>query len=179
MKVVFDSNYLIEGIEILLEEDRILNCYHPLVPYKHHLVQELQSLGCKTRDDCLALSDDALYSAGLPAGMAGLFRRFLRLYDYKGRGPKDVPGVENRSAEEITSMLELMRLPGVKAIRAQLYYHCGLKSLTDFAVSDATALQKHIASIIEQEELPYTPPLPKELRTQIAVAKVFIECAVK
>ncbi len=179
MMVVFNSNYLIEGIEVLLEEDRILNCYHPLVPCKHHLVQQLQSLGCKTRDDCLILSDAALYDAGLPAGMAGLFRRFLRLYDYKGKGLKDVLNAANRSDEEIASLLELMRLPGVKAIRAQLYYHCGLRSLTDFASADAEALRKHIACIIAQEELPYTPPLPKELRTQLAVAKVFTEYAVK
>lgn len=178
MKSVVISNYLIQGIEVLLHEDRILKCYVPLIPHTQQLVQGLQSIGCKTRDDCLAQSDDALVSAGLPADLIGLFRRFLRLYDYKGMGIKDIPDADSRTAEETAALLELMRLPGVKAIRAQLYYHCGLRSLTDFAASDAEALQAHIAAVIARDDLPYSTPLPKELRTQIAVAKLFTEYAV-
>lgn len=170
-------NYRIEGMELLLEEDRILKCYIPLIPCKHQLIQGLHAIGCLTRDDCLSLHDEALYAAGLPVGMAGLFRRFLHLYDYKGKGMKDIPDVESRTEEEIAALLALMQLPGVKAIRAQLYYHCGLHSLSDFAAWDAEALRVHIAAIIEQEGLPYSPPLPKELRTQIAVAKAFTEYA--
>lgn len=178
MKPTVHSNYLIQGIEVLLHEDRILKCYVPLIPYAQQLVQGLQSIGCKTRDDCLAQSDDALVSAGLPADLTGLFRRFLRLYDYKGKGIKDIPDAKGRTAEEIASLLELMRLPGVKAIRAQLYYHCGLRSLADFAASDAEALRAHIAEVIARDNLPCSTPLPKELRTQIAVAKLFTEYAV-
>lgn len=172
-------NYRIEGILLLLEEDRVLKCYAPLIACKHQLVLGLLALSCTTRDDCLSLTDEALYAAGLPEGMAGLFRRFLHLYDYKGKGLKDIPDAASRSPEEVAALLELMYLPGVKAIRAQLYHHCGLHSLADFAIWDAEALRMHIASIIEQEGLPYSPPLPKELRTQIAVAKVFTEYAVK
>lgn len=179
MNPVVNSNYLIQGIEVLLQEDRILKCYIPLIPFKHQLVQGLLNRGSLTKDDCLALSDEALFEAGLPEHLTGLFRRFLRLYNYKGRGVKDIPDAEDRSAEEITSLLELMRLPGVKAIRAQLYFHCGLKSLADFAAADAESLRAHITDVIAQDALPYSPPLPKELRTQIAVAKVFTEYAVK
>ena len=110
-------------------------------------------------------------------GQAGLFRRFLRMYDYKGKGLKDIPDAERRTDTEITSLLELMRLPGVKAVRAHLYYHCGLRSLSDFSAFDAMELQTHIARIIEQNGLPYSVPQPKELRTQIAVARVFTEYA--
>lgn len=179
MRASFNSNYLIQGIEVLLQEDRILKCYVPLIPFAHQLVQALLKRGCMTKDDCLSLSDESLYDAGLPAGMAGLFRRFLLLYDYKGKGLKDIPEAAHRPEEEIAALLELMRLPGVKAIRAQLYYHCGIKSLGDFASADAEALRIHITDIITRDALPFLPPLPKELRTQIAVAKVFTEYAVK
>lgn len=178
MKADVNSNYLIQGIEVLLHEDRILKCYVPLIPLKHQLVQGLLSLGYKTRDDCLDLSDEALTAVGLPADLTGLFRRFLMLYDYKGKGIRDISDAESRSADEIASLLELMRLPGVKLIRAQLYYHCGLRSLADFAASDAEALQAHIADVIARDDLPYSTPLPKELRTQIAVARLFTEYAV-
>lgn len=177
MKTQFQSNYMIQGIEVLLQEDRILNSYRPLIAYRHQLVERLLLMGCQTRNDCLALPDEALYNAGLPQGMAGLFRRFLSMYDYKGRGPKDIPDAHSRSPEEIASLLELMRLPGVKAVRAQLYYHCGLRSLADFAAADAAALQAHIASVIARDGLACSVPLLKELRTQIAVAQVFTEYA--
>lgn len=177
MMTQFQSNYMIQGIEVLLREDRILNRYHPLIACRHQLVEHLLMMGCKTRDDCLSLPDEALYEAGLPLGMAGLFRRFLRMYDYKGRGRKDIPDTHSRSPEEIASLLELMRLPGVKAVRAQLYYHCGLHSLADFAAADAAALQAHISGVIARDGLSCSVPLPKELRTQIAVAQVFTEYA--
>lgn len=171
-------NFRIEAIDLLLVEDRILKGYIPLISCKHQLMQGLHDLGCRTRDDCLALTDEALYAAGLPAGMADLFRRFLRMYDYKGKGVKDIPDAAVRSPEEIASLLQLMYLPGVKAIRAQLYYQCGLCSLMDFAAADAEKLRAHIANVIARENLPFSPPLPKELRTQIAVAKVFTEYVV-
>lgn len=178
MKSTFNSNYLIQGIEVLLHEDRILKCYVPLIPYAQQLVQGLLSIGCKTRDDCLVRSDDAFVSSGLPADLTSLFRRFLTMYDYKGKGIKDIPDAAGRTAEEVAALLELMRLPGVKLIRAQLYYHCGLRSLVDFAASDAVSLQAHIAEVIAQDKLPCSTPLPKELRTQIAVAKLFTEYSV-
>lgn len=170
-------NYYVEGILLLLEEDRILKCYIPLIPCKHQLVRGLHALGCRTRDDCLALSDVDLYAAGLPDGMAGLFRRFLRLYDYKGKGVRDIPDASSRSPEEVASLLELMNLPGVQATRAQLYYHCGFLTLADFAQAEVIPLQAHIASIIARDKLTFSVPQPKELRTQITVARVFTKFA--
>lgn len=175
---MFDSDYRIEAIRVLLNEDCILKCYVPLIPIKDSLVNGLLRKGCRTNEACRSLSDAELADAGLPEHMIGLFRRFLRLYDYKGRGLKDIPDAESRTEEEIASLLELMRLPGVKAIRAQLYYHCCLRSLADFAAADAEQLRMRITNVITKEKLPYAPPLPKELRTQIAVAKAFTEYSV-
>ncbi len=166
-------NYQIQAMDVLLCEDCILKCYSPLIPYKEQLVNSFLRINCPTRDHCLALTDDELINAGLPDDLCGLFRRFLRMYDYKGKGLRDIPDAENKANDEVASLLELMRLPGVKAIRAQLYYHCGLKSLQDFAASDWQSLQDQIAQCIARDALPRSVPLPKELRTQIAVAKAF------
>lgn len=166
-------NYQVQGIEVLLCEDCILKYYYPLIPYKEQLVKAFLQMNCPTRDHCLSLTDDELIAAGLRGDLCGLFRRFLHLYDYKGKGIRDIPDAENRPDDEVAALLELMLLPGVKTIRAQLYFHCGLKSLRDFAAADWQSLQNRIAQCIEQEALPYSLPLPKELRTQIAVAKAF------
>lgn len=175
---MFTSDYRIEAFNILLNEDCILKCYHPLIAYKHQLADGLLRRGCLTNENCRALSDAELAQVGLPENMTGLFRQFLRLYDYKGRDIKDIPDAESKAEDEIVALLELMRLPGVKAIRAQLYYHCGLRSLADFTASDAESLRLHIAGVIARDGLLYSTPLPKELRTQIAVAMAFTEYAV-
>lgn len=166
-------NYQIQAMDVLLCEDCIPKCYYPLIPYKEQLMKAFLQMNCPTRDHCLALTDDELINAGLPDDLCGLFRRFLRMYDYKGKGLRDIPDAETKPDNEVASLLELMRLPGVKAIRAQLYYHCGLKSLQDFAASDWQSLQDQIAQCIARDALPRSVPLPKELRTQIAVAKAF------
>lgn len=171
-----DNNYRIQGITLLLEADHVLTRYLPLIPYRDSLVEALLQRGCSTRDDCLMLSDAQLSQCGLPPELTGLFRRFLRLYEYKGRGLRDIPDAQNRSAEENAALLDLMRLPGVKAIRAQLYERCGL-CLRDFAHADPEALRQRIIRVIQRDHLPFSPPLPKELRTQIAVARVLTDYA--
>lgn len=173
------DDYQIKGMDVLLREDCIVGRFPPLIPYKKQLLSGLSDRGCLTKNACAALSDEDLIRAGLPdENMVTLFRRFLRLYDHKGKGRKDVPDAEHRTEEEVTSLLELMRLPGVKAIRAQLYFHCGMRTLSDFAAADAEQLRARITDVITGEKLPFSPPQPKELRTQIAVAKVFTEFAV-
>lgn len=179
MKDHIGIDYQIAGIEILLNEDCIVQRFYPLIQYKNRLSANLSGKGILTRNACAALSDQELIEAGLPdENMAALFRCFLHLYDYKGKGIKDIPDAECRSAKEISSLLELMRLPGVKAVRAQLYLHCGIRSLSDLADADAEQLRDQIANRILQEELPFSAPFLKELRTQIAVAKVFTAYAV-
>lgn len=172
------EDYRIDGIKILLNEDCIVQRFYPLIQYKNQLSENLSEKGFSTKNACAVLSDEELIKAGLPdKNMAALFRCFLHCYEYKGKGIKDIPDAAYRSEEEVSSLLELMRLPGVKAVRAQLYYHCGIRTLSDFAAADAGQLRDHIANAIVKEKLPFSPPQPKELRTQIAVAKVFTEYA--
>ena len=67
---------------------------------------------------------------------------------------------------------DLMRLPGVKDIRASLYYDCGYKRLQDFATEKPDDMRKNIELFIIKTKSDKSVPLRKELSTQIAVAKV-------
>lgn len=171
------NDYRIEGMPFLLQEDCILQRYDPLIPYSLQVSEGLLALGVKLKSECEALTDDQLTDAGLPAHLTGLFRRFLRLYDAKSKDIRDIPDAQEKPPEEIAALLELMRLPGVKAVRAGLYYHCGLRSLEAFAASDAGQLRMMIAETIRRDGLSCTPPQPKELRTQIVVARVLTQYA--
>ena len=93
MKDHIGIDYQIAGIEILLNEDCIVQRFYPLIQYKDRLSANLSEKGILTRNACAALSDQELIEAGLPdENMAALFRCFLHLYDYKGKGIKDIPG---------------------------------------------------------------------------------------
>ena len=82
--VRLNTDYKIEAIKVLLNEDCILTRYYSLIPYKDILVENLNKMGCHTKSDCMKLSDESLLEAGLPdIEMVRLFRAFLVLYDIK------------------------------------------------------------------------------------------------
>lgn len=179
MKQPVHTNYFVQGMDVLLCEECTLQRFYPLIPYKKQLIEGLLAMHCYTTVECMALTDADWIRAGLPdEEKAALMRRFLHLYDYKGKGIKDIPDAANKTEAELRGWLELMRLPGVKAIRAELYYRCGFSGLKAVAAADAEEMRTCIAEKIAQQGWNVSVPLPKELRTQIAVAKVFTQFAV-
>lgn len=167
------SNYRMEALDILLCENCVLQRYYPLIPFKAYWIESFRKAGYLTRADCLGAAEHTLEQLGVPEALVGLLRRFLHLYDYRGKGPRDIPNAAGRAPEELAALLELMRLPGVKAVRGELYYRCGFRTLEDFAKADAPQLQAKLREAIQQEALPFSLPALKELRTQIAVALAF------
>lgn len=75
------------------------------------------------------------------------------------------------SARELFSLCDLMRLPGVKWLRAKLYYDCGYQSIQSFSQSDNVQIRNKIALYIQTNCPERGVPLPKEIATQIAVAR--------
>ena len=168
-----NTDYKIEAIKVLLNEDCVLTRYYPLIPYKDILVESLREMGCYTKSDCMKLSDDSLLGAGLTdIEMVRLFRMFLSLYDVKPAKLKEITTVckENK---EIQAFKELYQLPGVKSTRAMLYYKAGFQSLTDIASSSPQEIITKTESVIREENLSLKVPLMKEIKTHIAVARAF------
>lgn len=75
--------------------------------------------------------------------------------------------------KKIWCLCDLMRLPGVKTIRSELYFNCGYTSVKTFACETPenilTAIKNYINNNIDNKAK--IIPLPKEISTQIAVAK--------
>lgn len=69
-------------------------------------------------------------------------------------------------------LCDLARLPGVKELRASLYYDSGFKTLQSFADNETEDMQNKIAEFINSTGSKKSVPLKKELSTQIAVAKI-------
>lgn len=166
------TNYKIEAIRILLKEDCILTGFYPLIPYKDSLVDNLKKLGCITKSDCEKLSDEELQQAGLQVGLVVLFRRFLKMYDINPGKLREISKLDV-SPEVAESYRELYYLPGIKCTRASLYFKAGFKALEDIAGSSVEEILEKTTKVIKEENLNLKVPLVKEVKTHIAVARVF------
>lgn len=168
-----NADYPIEALDILLDKDCLTARYFPLIEYKSVLLSELLRLGSKTKSDAQKLNDDVLINAGLnDMDVVGLFRAFLAMYDPKPQKFKEITK-RCSNPDEISAYTELYHLPGVKYVRASLYYRSGYTSLADIAAATADDILEKTARTIESENMSCIVPLPKEVRTHIAVAKAF------
>ncbi len=80
--------------------------------------------------------------------------------------------VDEKEAIKLFELCDLMRLPGVKDLRAALYHDCGYRRLIDFVEQNPDIMQQKITKVIAEEKINKSTPLRKEISTQIAVATV-------
>ena len=72
---------------------------------------------------------------------------------------------------ELVKLSDLARIPGVKKIRARLYYESGLDTLEKIAVCDAKELRKISAKYLKKVHFNGVPPTPKEAEHTVTMAK--------
>ena len=72
---------------------------------------------------------------------------------------------------ELVKLSDLARIPGVKKIRARLYYEAGLDTLAKMAACDTEGLIKISAEFIKKTGFEGIPPTPKEAENTVTLAK--------
>lgn len=173
IKHMIDTNYTIEALEYLLKPECLSERYYPLIQYKDKLIKQSKRLGCKTKNDISNLSDTQLIDIGLKdQAIIKLLRKFLVMYEPNPQKVKEIEKL-NLSNKERFAYQELYYLPGVKQIRASLYYHSGYKSLKDIGNASVKEILEKISLTISKNKLSCIVPLSKEVCTHIAVAKAF------
>ena len=165
------TDYKMDALCLLLEPDCLSERYYPLLPYKTLLLSRMAGW---RKSDAAALSDEEYLRMGLPdIETVRLLRRFFTLYDPKPNKLREIFRL-SATPEERSAFRELYMLPGVKAVRASLYYRSGYTSLRDFADTTVEEVLRRTAETITADSLGCTVPLPKEVRTHMAVAKAFL-----
>ncbi len=79
-------------------------------------------------------------------------------------------GVPEESISEFVKLSDLARLPGVKAIRARLYYDAGIDTLDKMARWDSEAMRLMLIEFVEKTGFDGIAPLPKEAANAVKVA---------
>jgi predicted RecB family nuclease len=72
---------------------------------------------------------------------------------------------------ELVKLSDLSRLPGVKGIRARLYYDAGVDTVEKLAAWEPEALLSLTQEFVQRTQFEGIAPLPKEVSSTIANAR--------
>lgn len=80
-------------------------------------------------------------------------------------------GVSPATLLELAKLSDLARLPGVKGIRARLYYDAGVDSVEKLAGWEPETLRRMVTDFAVRTGFEGIPPLPKEVSSTVANAR--------
>ena len=100
-------------------------------------------------------------------------RQILEIgYTKEGRDKlSKITNIPVASILELVKLSDLARIPGVKKVRARLYYEAGLDTLEKIAVCDTEELRKIPAEYIKKTSFKGIPPTTKEAEHTVTMAK--------
>ena len=79
-------------------------------------------------------------------------------------------GIPEAAVLELVKLSDLARIPGVKGIRARLYYDIGVDSVEQMAGWEPEALRLRAADFVQRTGFEGIAPLPAEVRFTVAYA---------
>ena len=159
-----DSAVFLQGLaEKFSMDERILGlfeCFMHLHDFTNRKLSEIQSV-------------DAGFIEKLSLNHIKMSKDYLLLcMGNSAEAISEKYGAEKNDVLWLFGICDLMRLPGVKELRASLYYDCGYRNLQIFSVQNQPEMRKKLAAYIAENKIQKSVPFAKELETQIAVAKV-------
>ena len=80
-------------------------------------------------------------------------------------------GIPETVVLELVKLSDLARLPGVKGIRARLYYDAGVDTVEKMATWEPQALRLMVTAYVERTGFEGIAPLPKEVSSTVANAR--------
>ena len=80
-------------------------------------------------------------------------------------------GLSPDSILELVKLSDLARIPGLKKIRARLYYEAGLDTIEKIARFDSQELVRYLTEFINTTGFDGIAPVPKEAVSTVAIAK--------
>lgn len=165
-----NDNYYIDDLLGSLERDIAMERYYPLIDHKGELAAILKK-ACVVRKD--QVSGDVTEAIRMELGddVSRLFNRYIHIYDFnrsKLREIKDYAGTE-----EYDALTALLRLPGVRLLRAELYLNSGV-TLEVLAEKTTADIRNMVREYIMRDNRPEIIPQPKEVNCHRAVAGMLL-----
>lgn len=81
-------------------------------------------------------------------------------------------GVPESAILELVKLSDLARIPGVKGIRARLYYDAGIDTVEKIAAMEPEELHERVITYVEESDFEGVPTLPAEAKYTVEKARV-------
>ena len=165
-----NDNYYLDDLIASLERDIVMERYYPLIEHKEELTAMLHRAGAVRKDQVSDALIDEIHML-LGKNISQLFARFLHLYDFKQAKLRELKG--HVGTKDYAALAELLRLPGVRLLRAELYFHSGV-TLEVLAEKSTEEIRSMVRDYIQRENRSEIVPQPKEVNCHRAVAKMLL-----
>lgn len=156
-----------------LKRDVVMERYYPLINYKEELTMILNKVGVVRKDQVSESVIENIEKA-LGKDISNCFARFIHIYDFNKTKLKDIK--DYVGTKEYDGLASLLRLPGVRLLRAKLYYNSGvtLEVLTNESTEDIRTM---ISEYIKREKREEIVPKQKEINCHKEVAKMILHAS--
>ena len=81
--------------------------------------------------------------------------------------------IPEKELDNIITMSDLIRKPGIKEIKAILFMKVGIKTLYDLGLRKSIILREELRNMINKEKMDRAIPTEKEIKSDIAWAKIY------
>lgn len=164
------DNFYLDDLLQSLREETTMERYWPLIAYREDLLSFLKEQGIIFRDDVTGdIIEKISHSFGDEA--ARLFVRFIHIYDFNKSKLREIK--QYSGTEQYAPLSDLLRLPGVRILRAELYYNSGV-TLEILANEPTAVIRDRIGKYIQRENRTETVPFVKEVNCHKEVAKMIL-----
>ena len=165
-----NDNYFMDDLIASLERDIVPERYYPLIGHKGALTAILNQDGVVRKDQ---VSDEVLEDIRTMLGgaVSGLFSRFIHIYDFQQSKLREIKNYAGK--KEYDDLAGLLRLPGVRLLRAELYFNSGV-TLAALAEKSTESIRDMVRDYIQRENRSEIVPQPKEVNCHRAVAKMIL-----
>lgn len=168
-----NDNYYINDLIDSLKRDVVMERYYPLISHKEELIEILNRTGVIRKNQ---VSEDVIEEIKKILGkdISSIFARFIHIYDFNKSKLADIK--DYIGTKEYDSLSELLRLPGVRILRAKLYLNSGvtLKVLAEKSTED---IRYMVNDYIKRENRKEIVPQPKEVNCHREVAKMILRAS--
>ena len=168
------DNFLVTDLIRSVRKETTVERYLPIAEHRETLLFLIRERKITYRDE-VTEEVFAEISARCGEEFSRLFARFLHLYDFNPQKLREIRGYEGSDAYE--PLAALLRLPGVRIKRAELYYHSGV-TLQVLASRTTTEIQGMVRAYVEREHRPEIVPLTKEVNCHRVVAAMILHTVV-
>ena len=167
---MFSDNFYLDDLLAALRADTTLARFSPLFPLQDELISFFRAEGAVRRDD---VTDEMLARAAGRFGEpnARLLARYLHLYDFRAEKRRELAPLSG--AANYGVLCDLVRLPGVRLLRAALYADSRL-TVEKIAVLTTEEIRCAVRRYIEENGRTETVPLVKEVNCHRAVARMIV-----